>query len=178
MDISTELASISSDLHALANAISERHINRTTATHRARLLALAVTNVKLYVDRQSGEFGQAYAEGLDSTTFDADCTAPDDNCICMKCNTGHKYYIDGASFRMSSSEPDVLFSESSALDTISNRLSRAFRQSNDYIRHWYNGRWHERGCVCTDCIAPSNSVGSDVCAYCGQEQCLCKITRY
>jgi hypothetical protein len=83
MDIGTELASISSDLHALANAISERHINRTTATHRARVLALTAQNLQLYIDRQSGEFGQAYAEGLDSTVTNDVCAyCGQEQCLC------------------------------------------------------------------------------------------------
>lgn len=152
MDISTELGSISLSLFSLANDIEFRHINRAAAAEMVKSLGHSLMELKSNIDRSSGEFGQAYAEGLDSTTFDADCTAPDDNCICMKCNTGHEYHVDGTSFRMTSSEPDILFTG----DTISNRLSRAFRQSNDYIRHWSNGRWHERGCICTDCIGAAS----------------------
>jgi hypothetical protein len=100
MDISTELGSISLSLFSLANDIECRHINRATAAEMVKSLGHSLMELKSNIDRSSGEFGQAYAEGLDSTTFDAECTAP------------------------------------------------------------------------------SNSVGSDVCAYCGQEQCLCKITRY
>jgi hypothetical protein len=155
MDIGTELASISSDLHALANAISERHINRTTATQRARVLALAVTNVKLYVDRQSGEFGQAYAEGLEENDLIVqrvarnngiatpahyqfpECTGAD-NCTCMKCSH------------------DTLDDRAASADNLSTRLSRAFRQSDAYTRIWDNGKWHERGCICTDCIGAAS----------------------
>jgi hypothetical protein len=51
MDIGTELSNISSDLHALANAIHERHINRDIATLRARALANTLINLKWFIDR-------------------------------------------------------------------------------------------------------------------------------
>jgi hypothetical protein len=130
MDVRTELVSMAIQMSTMANDLQHRRMNREGTIGALFGMHSKLMDINAYL--YEGEGGEMNAGAGESVCHEHSMI-----------NT-HPSVIDVG-----------IRTHSADADNLSTRLCRAFRQSDDYIRHWSNGRWHERGCICTDCIGSS-----------------------